>query len=255
MISGVYKISSITKPERCYIGSTKNLYKRWEQHLVMLNDNKHHSKKLQRHYNKYGKADFQFTLIVGCDINDLISTEQYFIDIYKPYFNGSLKAFNNGGYEQSDAEKQRKREAMLGENNPNYGREFSEEHRKRIGEAHKGLAGPMKGRKQTDEAKLKMSKARKGKHYSPETEFKKGQTPSEENRRKVSEALKGKEPWNKGIPMTEEAKEKLSKTNTGRKCKNYKPHLNSEETKHKMSEARLKYYAIKKLFDVQQSNN
>ena len=86
MISGVYKITSLVKPDRCYIGSSQDIYKRWERHLVELQKNKHHCQKLQRHFNKYGKNDFQFSILLGCNIADLVSTEQYFIDIYLPLF-------------------------------------------------------------------------------------------------------------------------------------------------------------------------
>lgn len=58
---------------------------------------------------------------------------------------------------------------------------------------------------------------------------------SEETRKKMSEAQKGKVPWNKGIPRTEETKQKLRESNLGNKyalgC------VRSEETKKKLSKA------------------
>ena len=36
MISGVYKISSLSNPDRYYIGSSQDIYKRWECHLREL---------------------------------------------------------------------------------------------------------------------------------------------------------------------------------------------------------------------------
>ena len=44
-IAGVYKI---TFKDKCYIGSSKNLYNRLTQHISHLRNNKHHSKYMQR---------------------------------------------------------------------------------------------------------------------------------------------------------------------------------------------------------------
>ena len=56
-----------------------------------------------------------------------------------------------------------------------------------------------------------------------------GKHPSSEIRKKMSEKLKGKPAWNKGIPMSEEQKEHLSKVKKGKK--------HSEATRKKMSES------------------
>ena len=56
IISGIYKIQSIIKPERCYIGSAVNIQKRWRDHKRELRNNKHSNKKLQNHCNKYGES-------------------------------------------------------------------------------------------------------------------------------------------------------------------------------------------------------
>jgi hypothetical protein len=63
----------------------------------------------------------------------------------------------------------------------------------------------------------------KGQHYSPKTEFKKGQIRpsgmlgkhhSEETKRKMREdGRKGRKPWNKGIPTTQECKRRRFKSN------------------------------------------
>ena len=40
-IIGVYKIESLIKPKRCYIGSSIDINKRWLSHLGDLRRNKH----------------------------------------------------------------------------------------------------------------------------------------------------------------------------------------------------------------------
>jgi group I intron endonuclease len=86
-ICGIYKIESKIKPERYYIGSAIDINVRWKVHLNSLKKNTHHNRKLQNHYNKYGKSDLQFSVLVECDKEDLLKTEQSFLDSKKPYFN------------------------------------------------------------------------------------------------------------------------------------------------------------------------
>lgn len=93
-ICGIYKIQSQKKPGRIYIGMSKNIIRRWKTHLCELRVNKHISIKLQRHYNKYGEGDLQFSIITSCDRKELKNIEQFYLDAYYPYFN-QCKA--NGG--------------------------------------------------------------------------------------------------------------------------------------------------------------
>jgi group I intron endonuclease len=86
-ICGIYKIVLLIKQERIYVGSAVNINRRWTMHLYDLKMNKHHSNKLQRHYNKYGKDDLQFIVIEECSKSDLLIREQHYIDSYSPYFN------------------------------------------------------------------------------------------------------------------------------------------------------------------------
>lgn len=113
-ISGIYKIQSVIKPERCYIGSAVNINHRWNLHFHSLRKNKHHSQKLQRHFNKYGEKDLQFSVLLGCNKEDLIKTEQYFIDIYKPYFNGSPTAGSSLGVKRTEEYKKKSSELRKG---------------------------------------------------------------------------------------------------------------------------------------------
>jgi len=65
------------------------------------------------------------------------------------------------------------------------------------------------GRTRSDSTKKKMSESRMRKNLSPET------------RKKMSDSQRGKVPWNKGIPQTDEVKEKLRKANSGPNNHNY----------------------------------
>ena len=73
----------------------------------------------------------------------------------------------------------------------------------------------------TEETRKLMSLAHQGIKHTPEScekisRNKKGWKPTEETLKNMSASHKGCIPWNKGVPMTEEAKLHLSKINTGK---------------------------------------
>ena len=90
--TGIYKIESRVHPERCYIGSAVNIGKRWQNHIGDMERGCHPNNRLQNHYNKYGKEDFVFYILITCVKETLIKQEQDFIDFYNPYFNICKKA-------------------------------------------------------------------------------------------------------------------------------------------------------------------
>lgn len=97
-MTGIYKISSICKPHRIYVGSAINVSKRKMEHLYSLRSGKHFSKKLQRHYNKYGECDLLFSIIEEVGNKEMIiEREQFYIDNFLPYFNSRPTAHNNLG--------------------------------------------------------------------------------------------------------------------------------------------------------------
>lgn len=202
--SGIYKIQSIHKPERFYIGSAVNISHRWDHHLYDLRRNKHGSSKLQRHYNKYGECDLQFSVVLGCEKEYLIANEQFFIDSYKPYFNSRINAHNNWGLKFTEEHKQRMREANMGkhvsEETKQKLREIAKkqwenpEYRKRMSELKLGKPSGSKGKKRTDESRKRMSDSQKGR-----IAWNKGKKLSDDYRKKLSESHRGQRAWNKGL--------------------------------------------------------
>lgn len=124
-IIGIYKIESKTKPERIYIGSSSNITNRWKVHLRSLRSNKHHSIKMQRHFNKYGESDLLFSVLLGCDKGDLLRTEQYFLDSHITYFNTSKVAGSNLGIKHTDNARKNMSIAHLGQVAWNKGKKVS----------------------------------------------------------------------------------------------------------------------------------
>lgn len=85
---GVYDI--FNNEGKHYIGSTKNLRRRFIEHFRDLKNNKHKNKKLQNYYNKHGDNSLEFCCL--CENLNSIETarkeEKYLIDIEDTYKNG-----------------------------------------------------------------------------------------------------------------------------------------------------------------------
>lgn len=75
---------------KSYIGATTNYKYRINQHKKALASGKHHSVKLQRAYDLYGKDSFAFRVIDSGDSGELKSTEleQFWIDHFNSYYDG-----------------------------------------------------------------------------------------------------------------------------------------------------------------------
>jgi group I intron endonuclease len=180
-IIGIYKIQSIKKPKRIYIGSSVNITKRWNHHLQVLRHNKHHSQKLQHHYNKYGEADLVFSIVVGCDKDNIFDVEQFFLDAYKPWFNIYKTARYATGQKVSDETREKHRKSMIG-------KKWTMEARIRFSEK-------CKGRPKSEEHKRNLSKAGMGQKHPGRTKEKypKLRTCKLGN----NNPMFGKRPWNK----------------------------------------------------------
>lgn len=96
MISCIYKIENIIN-KKIYIGSTINFKQRKSDHLSRLRKNKHPNAYLQNSWNKYGEENFVIEILERCKIEDLLTREQYYIDLYygKNCYNIEKIACNN----------------------------------------------------------------------------------------------------------------------------------------------------------------
>ena len=104
---GIYCIKNIIN-NKCYIGSSVNIRRRFYEHKHKLKFNKHQSTYLQRSYNKYGKEAFKFEIVEKInDSNILIEKEQYYIDTLKPEYNLCKVAGNTLGFKHSEETKEK----------------------------------------------------------------------------------------------------------------------------------------------------
>lgn len=227
---GVYKIESKIKPNRVYIGSSTIMNHRFWAHKNDLIKNKHNNPKLQRHYNKYGADDFIFSIVEQFDFiskGHLISREQYYIDLLKPYFNVLKLAGTPLGFKLSKESIEKIRQSRIGVPLSDEHRAalvrgwkkrrlkpLSEETRRKKSEAKKGNIPWSKGlTKETDERLAEMAAKAKGKIIKQETRDKirrrlKGIPKSPEHIKKAAEARRGiKEPPEVTIAKSIRAKE------------------------------------------------
>ncbi len=168
--SGIYQIQSIIKPERIYIGSATELNKRKFSHYSKLRKNIHCNIKLQRHYNKYGESDLIFTILITCEKEELIEKEQFFIDIYKPYFN-IAKYANSPMLGLKHSEESKKKMSISGKNAMHtywIGKHFTIEHRQKLIIKLK----ERKRNKMSEECKIKIGNKNRGKIRTLETKHK-----------------------------------------------------------------------------------
>lgn len=92
---GIYKITN-TLYDIVYIGESENIENRWEKHIEDLNNNSHHSYKLQADWNEIPEEYFEFKVIEKLDENIpdyiskfvLIAYEDKYIKQYDSYTNG-----------------------------------------------------------------------------------------------------------------------------------------------------------------------
>lgn len=83
---GIYKITNKTNG-KFYIGSSKNISKRFREHKLDLKKNKHKNKKLQNAFNKYGEENFIFEILEECNLENLLVLENKYYQELKPFYN------------------------------------------------------------------------------------------------------------------------------------------------------------------------
>jgi group I intron endonuclease len=216
--SGIYAIQNVVD-KKIYIGSSKNIRQRKNNHFNRLRKNKHENAYLQNAFNKYGEDNFVFSILLECSIEYIGEEEKKFIALYN-------SANREWGYNicpdihnKTVSDETRKKLSVLARNR-------TAEHRKNLSIGHMGW-------NPSEETRKRMSLSHIG-YIMPEEQRKNigkalaGRKKSEETRKKMSERLRGK-------VLSEETRKKISKTLTGRHP--------SEESRLKMSIAVKKYLA------------
>jgi group I intron endonuclease len=234
---GIYMIRNTTN-DRHYVGSSKNVERRLYCHRHMLQKGTHHSRILQRAWDKHGADSFVFQIIeTVVDNADLLTREQHHIDRLnaadsRKGYNVCAVAGTREGVPQPASVAEKMRVVHLGKEKSHETRAKmsvaakarppkTEEHKQKLREAAQAqFADPA--------ARLHQSKMQTGKRHSIETKAKisiasKGHAVSDECRAATAER-------NKNRAWTDEMRAKISASKIG--C------TASAETREKMSVAR-----------------
>jgi group I intron endonuclease len=76
---GIYQIRCKVS-NTIYVGGTKNIKKRFKEHMSALRNKTHHNTHLQRSYMKYGKNAFEYCVLEECCATDVFNIEQHHLD-------------------------------------------------------------------------------------------------------------------------------------------------------------------------------
>lgn len=138
--TGIYVIENTVNNKK-YVGQTDERFiRRYWHHKWLLNNNKHHNKKLQNSWNKHGKESFKFYVVHELKEEDSLNDlEIMFIKLFNSIENGYN--IQTGGQDEK------------------LNTYISEETRKRVGQINRER---MIGAKHSEETKEKMSKSRTG---------------------------------------------------------------------------------------------
>lgn len=168
MTCGIYMIQNKVNG-KIYIGQSNNIERRYNEHRYSLNNNKDYNKHLQSAWNKYGQNNFEFTILLECEENQLNTYEEYYIFELMSYDNrvGYNKQYGGGVNKPTQETKKKMSKSKKGKSHP-----ISEETKKKISKANTGREGCFKGKKHSEETKKKISEANKGKPKSEETKKK-----------------------------------------------------------------------------------
>lgn len=227
-MQSIYKITNRVTG-KFYIGSARRTQQRWNSHRSQLNLNKHSNLHLQRAWNKYGGAAFDFEVIENCDglsNAELLAREQLWL-------NETGCCNSDIGYNMSPiagaamAGRRHSEQARLKMAQSRTGHTFSTESRERMSEARRGralsqvtrdkIAAKARGRKASVATRQKMSAARKGRPSN-----RRGIAMTEAQKLKISEALRGnqnslgcKHPARQPRPMTDAHRRNISRALLG----------------------------------------
>lgn len=167
--SGIYCIKN-TINDRVYIGSSNNLYKRFNAHKNGLLNKTHVNKALLNFSIKHGHDSLYVEIVERCSVSELLNKENHYIKIFKAYghgFNCSPKAEapNHPIFSQETRYKISQKRKLYILNNPDENKRRLDKGREVLRQKYKlGLIkGTNAGKTASAETRLKQRIAKLGK--------------------------------------------------------------------------------------------
>lgn len=84
--AGAYILTCLPTGE-CYVGGSRDVGRRFQQHKYLLRRGRHYSARLQQAWAAHGESAFSFAHAVRCSEADILKYEQFYIDRLQPEFN------------------------------------------------------------------------------------------------------------------------------------------------------------------------
>jgi len=106
---GIYKITNISN-NKCYIGQSVNIERRWMQHKETMNNPyiDAYNRELYSDMRVFGLDNFLFEILEECSLEELNNKEKYWIQYYNSYENGYNSTRGGNGILKHDYDKIKK---------------------------------------------------------------------------------------------------------------------------------------------------
>lgn len=211
---GVYQIKNLVNGN-IYVGSSKDIIRRWKEHFREIKLKKHGNKYFQRSVLKYGYDSFECSVLIETDEEHRIENEQKTVDLLSKtnrLYNivldvTKLPKYNNNKWRSDPVRIKIASERMSGSRNPMYGYRYTPEQKVLCHDRAAGENNGNFGRKHTEKEKELMRAARRRNSRKYKTE---------EFRRKISILCSGELNGNYNNRWSEHKKKEMSEKRKGK---------------------------------------